>query len=101
MTKDQESNLIVEKRIHQGWHELDTARKKGLSLNIPSVVGKYQYIYTTKKGKISLIELPNYFLDGIDLWEIYSLEGELFEDVERFKSKEQVEVRIKELLVVI
>lgn len=57
-----------------------------------------QYIYTGKKGRISLIELVDYFSDGVVLWEIYSLQGELFDDVERFKCKEDAEKRIKELL---
>ena len=65
--------------------------------NISQLVGKWQYIYNSEKGEISLIKLINYFGDGIDFWEIYSC-GDLFEDVERFKSKKEAEKRIKELL---
>ena len=83
MTKLEESKVTVEQRIHPGWHK-----------TIPEIIGKHQYIYSSDKGKISLVLLPNYFHDEIDLWEIYSLEGELFEDVERFESKEEAEERI-------
>jgi hypothetical protein len=63
-----------------------------------SVIGRKQYFYTSLKGKISLIFLPNYFMDGVDWWEIYALEGDLIEDIERFKSKKGAEKRINELL---
>ena len=75
--------MEIEKRRHLIWGKLDKITNK--SLKPP--VGEYQYIYSTTKGKISLIELPNYFRDGITLFEIYCLEGELFEDIERFKSR--------------
>jgi hypothetical protein len=45
---------------------------------------------------ISLIELPDYFHNGIDFWEIYSGDA-LIEDIERYNSKEEAEERIKEL----
>ena len=61
-------------------------------------IGRWQYIYSSSKGKISLIKLPNYFGDGQDFWEIYSLEGDLFEDVERFKTKKEAEEKIKNYL---
>ena len=57
----------------------------------PRVIGEWQFIYSSPKGKISLIELPNYFHDGIDLYEIYSLEGNLFEGVRRASKFEEAE----------
>lgn len=65
---------------------------------IPVYLGKYQYIYKNKKGKISLIEFSNLLQDGKTMWEIYCIEGGLFEDVERFKTKKEAEKRIRELL---
>lgn len=62
-----------------------------------SLIGKYQYIYTLRKGRISLISLPDYFMDKKTLWEIYCINGELFEDIERFDTKSQALKRIKEL----
>ena len=80
--------MKVIKKIHPGYIEFE----KSTMLN---VFGKHQYIYSSEKGSISLIELIDYMKDGVDLWEIYSLEGSLFNDIERFKSKEEAEKQIK------
>ena len=94
--------MNVEQKVHPTWanwkekHIDEFMLSKGLD---PSpLIGKYQYIYSSEKGKISLVELPDYFKDGKTLWEIYSLEGDLFEDIERFDSKEEAENTIEELL---
>jgi len=55
--------------------------------------GEDQHIYSSSRGKISAVLLKNYFLDGRDFWEIYCLEGNLFEGVERFDTIEEVEQR--------
>ena len=83
-------NIKVKRVIHSGykWFE-DTDYE---------IFGKYQYLYSSKKGKISLIKLINYFRDGEDLWEIYCLIGDLFEDVDRFKTKKKAVVEIKKYL---
>ena len=57
--------------------------------------GKYQYTYSSKYGKISLIKLKDTF--GCD-WEMYCLEGNLFRDIEKFKTKREAVIKIKELL---
>ena len=88
--------LECEKREHFGYTEWNKARKRGIL--IKQIIGQYQYIYSSNKGKISLVEMKDYFYDGNDLWEIYSLEGNLFEDVERFDTKAEAEERIRELL---
>ena len=82
--------ITVKRRIHEGYKELENSPYK--------IFGKYQYIYTSDKGGISLIKLVNYFRDGKDLWEIYCLEGKLFEDVERFNTKKEAVVEIKKYL---
>lgn len=89
--------MKVKRIIHKGYAEWVKVRKKE-GIKFPLLFGKYQYIYSSSKGVISLIELKNYFRDGKDLWEILCLEGKLFDDVERFDSKEEAEVRIKNLL---
>ena len=83
-------NIKVERRVHNGYKELENSPYK--------IFGKYQYIYTSDKGEISLIKLVNYFRDGKDLWEIYCLEGKLFEDVERFDTKKEAVVKTKKYL---
>lgn len=82
--------IKVERRIHEGYKELENSPYK--------IFGKYQYIYASNKGEISLIKLINYFGDGKDLWEIYCLGGSLFEDVERFSTKKEAVVEIKRYL---
>lgn len=69
-----------------------------------SILGKYQYIYTEGKIRISLVRLNNTFPDkkmffpyGRDhYWEICG--GGLTEDVEKFPTKEDAVARIKELI---
>lgn len=91
------NKVTVEQRIHPVWLEIEAVKLPWLSSRGP-IMGKWQYIYSSPKGKISLVELPNYFMDGITFWEIYSLEGDLFEDIERFLSKEEAEAKIMEYL---
>ena len=87
--------MKIDKRIHHGW--LEYQGNEQLKSIIPECpFGKYQYICKSKKGEISLVELPNYIGDGYD-WEIWSYE-KLFDDVERFKSKEEAMAKIEEYL---
>ena len=51
--------------------------------------------YKNDKGEISLI-YPSWV--SMDLYEIYCIEGDLFEDIERFDTLEEAEARISELL---
>jgi len=90
------TRLKVEKREHLIWKEgaHDILGHK--------IVGRWQYIYTTDKGRISLVQLYGYPM-GIGkmqwksfVWEICG--GGLTEDVERFRTKKEAEKRIRELL---
>lgn len=91
------NEIQIKKRIHRGYTEYETAKSAMESIGIPQIFGKYQYIYSSPKGKISLAEFVN-DMYGEYRFEIYSIEGKLFEYVERFESKELAEQRIKELL---
>lgn len=82
--------------IHRGYAEWEEAQKEGRKP--PLMFGKYHHIFSSEKGKVSLIYLLNYLLDGRNTWEIYCLEGDLFEDVERFDSKKDAMRRIREVL---
>ena len=96
--------MNIEKREHIIWKE--GAHKV---LGHP-IVGQWQYIYSTDNGKISLVQIYGYPLNLGEShedsykhfqWEIYDLgksKKSLFEDVERFDTKEQAEERIKGLL---
>jgi len=93
-------SVTEEKRVHKIWKELADAKEKDPSFNIPSIIGKYQYMYSNGSESISLVELPNYFYDRKDLWEIYQVRGDkiLFEDVERFDSKDEAKKKCEEYL---
>lgn len=51
--------------------------------------------YKTEKGEISLIHPHRYTMN---MYEIDCIEGDLFEDVERYSTLEEAEQRINELL---
>lgn len=52
-------------------------------------------VYTTDLGSISMIP-PSYVSNHS--YEIYCLEGDLFDDIERFKTLEAAEERVNNLL---
>jgi len=92
--------VSVERRIHKGWEELKKVdlKKYGKLVDM-NLFGKYQYIYSNSKGKISLVRLRTLGLGkGTYHWEIYCLESNLFEDIERFKTKKEAEKRIYKYL---
>ena len=88
--------MEIEKRVHQIYKEFERAKKQDIKTS--QLVGKYQYIYSEGKKEISLVLFLDYFGDGKDFWEIYSLKGSLFNDVERFNTKEEAEKQIKKYL---
>lgn len=90
--------MNVEKIIHPRYRDWLKANEIQPNFLQKPFFGEFQYIYSSDKGKISLVELPDYFRDGETLWETYCLEGNLFEDIDRFGTKEEAEVKIKELL---
>lgn len=94
--------MEVERRIHNGWEEwekIPLKTKEKFSWGVDGWVKKYQYIYTKDKNKISLVKLKVGLMTSDSwMWEIYCLEGNLFEDVRRFTTKKQASDEIKELL---
>lgn len=73
--------ITVEKRVHTGWDEHQAIRKsdkpyaKDLMKTRPlGYFYKWQYIFTSTKGRISLIRLFDYYRIGEHLWEIYCLD---------------------------
>lgn len=88
--------IKIQKRIHNVHKEWEKAKEMGVKIS--KLVGKYQYIYSSENGKISLIKVVPIFNLGSLGWEIYCLEGDLFDDVEKFKTRPDAEKRIEELL---
>jgi len=70
--------------------------KKSYSIHgiIPLIGDSHRY--KTDKGEISLV-YPSMFT--FDLYEIYCVEGDLFDDIERYNSIEDAEERIGSLLL--
>ncbi len=96
-----DDSIVCEKREHSIWIE------GGHRVIGHPIVGQWQYIYSSKKGKISLVQIYGYpiILDQSYedswkhyQWEIMAQEENLFEDVERYNSKEEAEARIQVLL---
>jgi len=86
----------IEKREHKGYTEYSDAIKKGLKikgLKITKHFGKYQFLYKYENCIISLVKLNDYFNHNW-FWEIHCLEGKLFEDTEKFKTKLEAHKRI-------
>ena len=64
-------------------------------------IGKYHYIYESKKGIISMIVLKNFFYDNKDIYQIHALKRRGFklkDVVENYSSKIGAISRIKKLL---
>ncbi len=91
--------MEVEKRIHSVWNEWNSMSQdlKDKLLILGNMFGKHQYIYSSSKGRISLVHMVT-GLSDTKVWEIYCLSGDLFEDVERFKTKKNAVKRIRELM---
>lgn len=93
-----------EVKIHHGYKDwLEMCQDKNFISqfgHLPTKnVGKYHYIFKNvdTDNEISLIEINNCLTEKFD-WEIYCLTGNLFEDVERFRTYEEAEEKIIEYL---
>jgi hypothetical protein len=84
------NKIKVVERIHPGFLEWQKARERGIKFT--QMFGHARFIYTSPKGEISLIQIIAGSLQPeLFMWEIYSLNGNLFEDVERFKEFEDAD----------
>lgn len=75
--------ISVEKKVHRGWEEHQKMSKNKaivpilMAVNHPlGYFGKWQYIYTSKKGNISMVKLFDYHRVGEHIFEIYCLDDE-------------------------
>ena len=88
---------MITKREHHIWSDWQKIKDQ-VNTHPSSIVGQYQYLIESDKGIISIVELPNYFMDGVDLWEIYCIKGDLFEDIQRFSSYDEALAEAKKYL---
>lgn len=79
--------IKVEKKLHN-LHRGDGEKMKS--------IGDYQYVYSSNNGIITLTEF--FSSPGDRFWQIYCVNGNLFDDIERFSTKEKAEERIIKLL---
>ena len=81
------TDITITRRTHPLWlqHSLLAKERAGRML-LPCPIGKYQYFVESPIGAISIVELPNYFHDGVTLWKFYCISGKLFDDEPRFGS---------------
>lgn len=73
-------------------YEMETVKR---NLGLPKGLLSDSHRYTSEKGEISLLS-PCYAT--FNKYEIYCIDGDLFEDVERYDILEYAEKRITELL---
>jgi hypothetical protein len=93
--------ITITRRKHPAWLEwknMPMHIKNSSRILSRSIIGQWQYIAKSPKGQISIVELPDYFRDGVTFWEIYSLKGKLFDDIERFNSYEDAEAAVRRYL---
>ena len=90
--------IKLRKKINKLWKDFQKVPeelKKKYSKSMLEPIGKYQYIYTSDKGEISMIKLQEDFFGKS--WEICSYDT-LFKDVMRFRYKYNAMQKIRELL---
>ncbi|MCK5294171.1 MAG: hypothetical protein KAJ49_05920 [Arcobacteraceae bacterium] len=99
--------MNCEVRIHRGYAEFELLKQEGI-LN-RQMFGMFQFIFSSKKGRISLIQQVNYLHKGDNFWEIFQINKRekwfqvwkkkmIFEDTERFNTRQEAEQKIRELL---
>ena len=91
------NEIHIEKRIHPIWTDFSQEEMKSYIQYGPAI-GKYQYLLTSKKGQISIAELPDQSRDGAVCWEIYCLDGGLFKDILRLPSYSKAEQAARKYL---
>lgn len=88
-------DIIVRKRIHQGWIEYNRL-PFNIRRKMKCYFGMWHYTYSNERGDISLVQLLNTFPNSMRYknakyyWEAYS-NDKLFNDVVRFDTKKKAE----------
>ena len=95
-------NLVCKRKKHVGW--IEPQRIENSVVGLSNIFRKWQYIYwldTAPDNTISLIHFNKTETTaryGKYLWEIYPSNNE--EGVERFTTRKEAEIRIKEILLI-
>ena len=92
--------MKMQKIQHQVWNE------RAHEIVGHLIVGQWQYIYSSEKGQISLVQLYGYSPKTLSpslnwkesCWEILCQKGGHFDDVMRFATKKEAERKIGKYL---
>jgi len=87
-----------QKRVHPvyaEWERFIKGKMPGFPHNEKPIIGKEWNIYTWDNIRVSLVYLPDYFMDGVDLYEYCG--GGLLSDVRRTYTKREAEKEIFQL----
>lgn len=90
-----------QKRIHSLYKEWIMIRKRHPDILLECLIGKYQYLFSTKRGTISCVLFNNYFRDEKDFWEIFPIKGKravMRTGCMRFKTFEEAKEAAREIL---
>ena len=81
------------RNIHLVWAEREKAIAMGVKIR--KLMGKWQYVYKSERGRVSLIQtIPGFGKKMV--WELLLLKKG--ESPERFRTKKEAELRVIELL---
>lgn len=94
--------MKTQRVIHRMWREWEKIPKE-IKEEMPlkeCFMGKYQYIYTEGKNRISLIQLNGVLGWGKRGWQNHEWEicGGGLQDIQRFATKKEAVLHIKKLL---
>ncbi|MBI4171104.1 MAG: hypothetical protein HY514_05370 [Candidatus Aenigmarchaeota archaeon] len=85
--------MKVEKKVNKMWHEwnsMPAKLQKEIRRNTV-FIAKWQYTYSAERGKIGMIRMSE-SLPRKTFWEIFCLEGNLFDDTEVFGKSPTIKV---------
>jgi len=75
---------------HNGFTEFKNAMRKGHKIDC--YFGRHRFLYYYENYVVSLIEVKDFEHNW--KWEIYCVEGKLFEDTEQFEHKQDADDKI-------
>jgi hypothetical protein len=89
------SDIKVRRIVHEGYKEW--IEHRNYWKKVPQLFGKYQYIYSSKKGTISLVRLYTHWGRALPVWEAAWIRNPM-EVIGVWKTKKDAENKIMKLL---
>ena len=93
------TGIVETRRIHQMWKEVRSMKpaiRMKLKILKASAANKYQYLFRSPNGMISMITVPSYSFTThkADCKEIMCMKGNFFSDVYRFDTEKEARMVI-------